>query len=188
MGTALAPLYAAQAAGIALEVFVSETRPRNQGLLTAWELSAAGIETILIADNAAGLLLMRGEVDAVIVGADRIAANGDTANKTGTYLKALAARAAGTPFHVAAPASSFDATATNGAAIPIENRSPEEVLTVAGLDESGQARRLKLASGNMRAANPAFDITPAALVSGFITERGSIAVEGLMDFLRDTRK
>jgi methylthioribose-1-phosphate isomerase len=183
-GTALAPLYAAQAAGIALEVFVSETRPRNQGLLTAWELSAAGIENVLIADNAAGLLLMRGEVDAVIVGADRIAANGDTANKAGTYLKALAARAAGIPFHVAAPASSFDATMPDGAAIPIENRLPEEVLTVAGLDESGQTRRLKLAQGNARVANPAFDITPAALISGFITERGSIAVEDLADFLK----
>jgi methylthioribose-1-phosphate isomerase len=187
-GTALAPLYAAQAAGIALEVFVSETRPRNQGLLTAWELSAAGIENILIADNAAGLLLMRGEVDAVIVGADRIAANGDTANKTGTYLKALAARAAGIPFYVAAPASSFDATTPDGAVIPIENRAPEEVLTVAGLDAAGQARRLKLDQGNMRVANPAFDITPAALISGFITERGLIAVEELGDFLRDIRK
>ncbi|MDR0633423.1 MAG: S-methyl-5-thioribose-1-phosphate isomerase [Azoarcus sp.] len=182
-GTALAPIYAARAAGMALEVLVSETRPRNQGLLTAWELAAADIGHILIADNAAGLLLARGEVDAVIVGADRIAANGDTANKVGTYLKALAARAAGVPFYVAAPMSSFDAGVAHGGAIPIEERAAEEVLAIDGLDDDGAPRRLRLAPDGARAANPAFDITPAALVSGFITEHGILTAAGLGDFL-----
>ncbi|MCF8178400.1 MAG: S-methyl-5-thioribose-1-phosphate isomerase, partial [Sulfuritalea sp.] len=119
-GTALAPVYAAHAAGVAVHVWVSETRPRNQGLLTAWELSEAGVPHTLIVDNAAGLLLMQGKVDLVIVGADRIAANGDTANKVGTYLKALAARAHGVPFYVAAPLSTIDFACPTGADIPIE--------------------------------------------------------------------
>ncbi|MDR3086499.1 MAG: S-methyl-5-thioribose-1-phosphate isomerase [Azoarcus sp.] len=171
-GTALAPVYAAQAAGMDVEVYVSETRPRNQGLLTAWELAAAGVHHVLLADNAAGLLLMRREVDAVIVGADRIAANGDTANKVGTYLKALAARAAGVPFFVAAPVSTLDAEAAGGEAIPIEARGAEELLSVTGLDSEGEPRRLRLAPDGTRVLNPAFDITPASLISGFITERG----------------
>ena len=183
-GTALAPIYAAHAEGLEVEVFVSETRPRNQGLLTAWELAAAGIRHALIADNAAGLLLMRGEVDAVIVGADRIAANGDTANKVGTYLKALAAHAAGVPFYVAAPASTFDGQTPCAEAIPVEERAAEEVFFVDGLDGEGCPGRLRLAPEGARAVNPAFDVTPAALVSGFITERGVIEVEGLADFLR----
>ncbi|MDR3214146.1 MAG: S-methyl-5-thioribose-1-phosphate isomerase [Azoarcus sp.] len=183
-GTALAPVYAAKAAGIAVEVHVSETRPRNQGLLTAWELAAAGIEHILIADNAAGLLLARGEVDAVIVGADRIATNGDTANKVGTYLKALAARESGTPFHVAAPVSTFDAHAASGEAIPIEERTSEEVLSVTGCNGDGKPQRLRLAPAGARAVNPAFDVTPAALIAGFITERGVVTVACLGEFLR----
>ncbi|MDR2690039.1 MAG: S-methyl-5-thioribose-1-phosphate isomerase, partial [Azoarcus sp.] len=133
-GTALAPVYAAHHAGIEIEVFVSETRPRQQGLLTAWELAATGIDHILIADNAAGLLLARDEVDVVITGADRIAANGDTANKVGTWLKALAARAAGVPFYIAAPVSTFDFAAANGDAIPIEYREDDEVRCITGLD------------------------------------------------------
>ncbi|MDR1662010.1 MAG: S-methyl-5-thioribose-1-phosphate isomerase [Azoarcus sp.] len=178
-GTALAPVYAARAAGIALEVVVSETRPRNQGLLTAWELAAVGIDYVLIADNAAGFLLARGEIDIVIVGADRIAANGDTVNKIGTYLKALAAQASQTPFYVAAPLSSFDAGAVSGAAIPIEERPPEEVLSVAGFNDEGFPRRLRLAQGGARVFNPAFDSTPAAFISGFITERGVFSPERL---------
>ncbi|MDR2261312.1 MAG: S-methyl-5-thioribose-1-phosphate isomerase [Azoarcus sp.] len=178
-GTALAPVYAAHAAGIAIEVYVSETRPRNQGLLTAWELAAAGIGHIFIADSAAGWLLARGEADVVIVGADRIAANGDTVNKVGTYLKALAARASGIPFHVAAPMSSFDASAANGEAIPIEERAAEEVLAIAGLDSGSRPRWLRLAPENARAVNPAFDITPAALVSSFITEHGAVPASRL---------
>ena len=171
-GTALAPIYAAQAAGIAVEVFVSETRPRNQGLLTAWELRAAGVPHVLIADNAAGLLLMRGEVDMVITGADRIAANGDSANKVGTYLKALAAQAAGVPFYIAAPHSTLDFACADGAAIPIEDRGAAEVCHVRGLTPAGDIAELALAPTETRAVNPAFDVTPAALIRGIITERG----------------
>ena len=165
-GTALAPVYAAHAAGIPVHVWVSETRPRNQGLLTAWELSEAGVPYTLLADNAAGLLLMQGKVDLVIVGADRIAANGDTANKVGTYLKALAARAHSVPFYVAAPLSTIDFACPSGAAIPIEERAAEEF---------GAA----VASMDIQVTNPAFDVTPAALVSGIISERG-IALAGAL--------
>lgn len=134
-GTALAPIYAAQAAGIDLHVWVSETRPRNQGLLTAWELKQRGVPHTVLADNAAGLLLAQGRVDAVLVGADRIAANGDVANKVGTYLKALAARAAAIPFYVAAPASTIDFGCLNGGAIPIEERDGDEVRLIGGTAE-----------------------------------------------------
>ncbi|HEX8962238.1 MAG TPA: S-methyl-5-thioribose-1-phosphate isomerase [Rhodocyclaceae bacterium] len=153
-GTAISPIYAAHAAGLDVHVWVSETRPRNQGLLTAWELRQAGIPHTLIADNAAGLLMMQGKVDCVIVGADRIAANGDTANKVGTYLKALAARANDVPFYVAAPVSTIDFACPSGADIPIEERSADEM----GVTTS-------------RVANPAFDVTPAGLIAGVITER-----------------
>ncbi len=163
-GTALAPIYAAHEAGIDVHVWVSETRPRNQGLLTCWELAKAGVPHTLIVDNAAGLLLMQGKVDCLIVGADRIAANGDTANKIGTYLKALAARAHGVPFYVAAPLSTIDFACPDGAAIPIEERSAEE-----------------LGAGEAPIANPAFDVTPAALIGGIITERGIVAPDRLGD-------
>lgn len=156
-GTALAPVYAAHAAGIPIHVWASETRPRNQGLLTAWELAEAGVPHTLIADNAAGLLLMQGKVDVVIVGADRIAANGDTANKIGTYLKALAAREHGVPFHVAAPLSTVDFACPNGAAIPIEERDAAE-----------------LHAGHVPVMNPAFDVTPAHLITRIISERGAV--------------
>jgi len=156
-GTALAPIYAAQAAGLDVHVWVSETRPRCQGLLTAWELAQAGIAHTLIADNAAGLLMMQGRVDGVIVGADRIASNGDTANKVGTYLKALAARAHGVPFYVAAPVSTIDFACPDGARIPIEERAADE-----------------LGAGDVPVANPAFDVTPAALIAGIVTERGIV--------------
>jgi methylthioribose-1-phosphate isomerase len=162
-GTALAPVYAAHDAGIDVHVWVSETRPRNQGRLTAWELAEAGIPHTLIADNAAGLLLMQGRVDGVIVGADRIAANGDTANKVGTYLKALAAQAHGVPFYVAAPVSTIDFVCPDGASIPIEERAADE-----------------LGAGDVPVANPAFDVTPAALITGIITERGIIAATDLV--------
>jgi methylthioribose-1-phosphate isomerase len=161
-GTALAPVYAAHAAGIPVHVWVSETRPRNQGLLTAWELAEAGVPHTLIADNAAGLLLMQVKVDLVIVGADRVAANGDTANKVGTYLKALAARAHGVPFYVAAPLPTIDFACASGAQIPIEERGAEE-----------------LGAGDTPVANPAFDVTPAALISGIISERGIAAADQL---------
>ncbi len=165
-GTALAPIYAAQDAGLDIHVWVSETRPRNQGLLTAWELIQAGVPHTLIADNAAGLLLMQGKVDCVIVGADRIAANGDTANKIGTYLKALAARAHGVPFYVAAPVSTIDFACPDGTHIPIEERDATELgASAASLDTV--------------VANPAFDVTPAGLIAGIITERGIIAPSNL---------
>ncbi|ENO90615.1 S-methyl-5-thioribose-1-phosphate isomerase [Thauera linaloolentis] len=173
-GTALAPVYAAQAAGIAVEVFVSETRPRNQGLLTAWELAAAGVPHVLIADNAAGLLLMRGEVDMVITGADRIAANGDTANKVGTWLKALAAQAAGVPFYIAAPHSTLDFACPDGPSIPIEDRGAEEICMLRGIDAAGAIAELRQAPPGTRTANPAFDVTPATLITGIITERGVV--------------
>ena len=161
-GTALAPVYAAHAADVPVHVWVSETRPRNQGLLTAWELAEAGVPHTLIADNAAGLLLMQGKVDLVIVGADRIAANGDTANKVGTYLKALAAHAHDVPFYVAAPLSTIDFACASGVQIPIEERGAEE-----------------LGAGAVPVANPAFDVTPAALISGIISERGIAAANEL---------
>jgi methylthioribose-1-phosphate isomerase len=161
-GTALAPVYAAHASGLPVHVWVSETRPRNQGLLTAWELAEAGVPHTLIADNAAGLLLMQGKVDLVIVGADRIAANGDTANKVGTYLKALAAKAHGVPFYVAAPLSTIDFACPSGKEIPIEERSGEE-----------------LGAGSVPVANPAFDVSPAALITGIISERGVVAADNL---------
>jgi methylthioribose-1-phosphate isomerase len=161
-GTALAPVYAAHAAGLDVHVWVSETRPRNQGQLTAWELAQAGIAHTFIADNAAGLLMMQGKVDCVIVGADRIAANGDTANKVGTYLKALAARAHGVPFYVAAPVSTIDFSCPDGAHIPIEERAAEEVSVL-----------------HAKVANPAFDVTPAALISGIITEHGMVPADQL---------
>ena len=174
-GTALSPVYAAQAAGIEVEVWVSETRPRNQGLLTAWELRESGVAHRLIADNAAGLLMMRGEVDLVITGADRVAANGDTANKVGTYLKALAAADNGVPFYIAAPCSTIDFACPNGAAIPIEDRDGDEVRVLHGRDTIGATAQLRIASADTAIGNPAFDVTPAARITAIITEHGVVA-------------
>ncbi|WP_313951031.1 S-methyl-5-thioribose-1-phosphate isomerase [Accumulibacter sp.] len=172
-GTALAPIYAAFDEGIDVHVWVSETRPRNQGLLTAWELAQHGVPHTVIADNAAGLLLARGGINAVIVGADRIAANGDVANKIGTYLKALAARAAGVPFYVAAPRSTIDFACPDGASIPIEERAADELRVVQGCDATGAPATLRQLSADETVANPAFDVTLAGLVSALISERGS---------------
>ena len=171
-GTALAPVYAAREAGLPVHVYVSETRPRNQGLLTAWELHEAGIPHTLIADNAAGHLLRQGKVDLVIVGADRIAANGDAANKVGTYLKALAARDNGVPFYVAAPTSTIDMNCPDGDGIPIEEREGDEVRHVGGLDRKGAPVTATIAQDATAVANPAFDVTPARLIAGIVTERG----------------
>ena len=171
-GTALAPVYAAYAAGLRQHVWVSETRPRNQGQLTAWELGQASVPCSFVADNAAGLLLMRGEVDIVIVGADRIAANGDVANKVGTYLKALAARAHNVPFYVAAPVSTIDFACPDGASIPIEERGAEEL----GIQSIGLA--------DCPVRNLAFDVTPAALIAGIITEHGVFAPRQLAQLKR----
>lgn len=187
-GTALAPVYAAHLAGVAVDVWVSETRPRNQGLLTAWELRKAGVPHTLIADNAAGLLLARGEVDIVVTGADRIAANGDSANKVGTYLKALAARAADVPFYIAAPHSTLDFACADGAAIPIEDRGAAEVCRIRAAGADGEPVELQLAPEATAAANPAFDVTPARLIAGIITERGIAPPDALRGLYPETRR
>ena len=176
-GTALAPVYKAQAAGIALHVWVDETRPRNQGAsLTAWELAQQRVPHTLIADNAGGHLMQRGHVDVVIVGCDRVAANGDVCNKIGTYLKALAARAHGVPFYVAMPSSTLDLSVQDALRdIPIEERSARELAHVVGRRASGEMAEVQIAPEGCGAANPAFDVTPADLVSGLITERGVVA-------------
>lgn len=178
-GTALAPVYQAHALGLPLKVWVSETRPRNQGLLTAWELRQAGVAHSLIADNAAGILLARGEVDIVITGADRVAANGDTANKVGTYLKALAAADNNVPFYIAAPRSTIDFSCANGADIPIEDRDGTEVRTMQGLTAAGALTTVHLAAQDTPTANPAFDVTPARLITGIVTEHGVYAPDRL---------
>ena len=171
-GTATAPLYLAHDAGIPLHVWVDETRPRNQGALTAFELAAHGVPHSLIADNAGGLLMQQGQVDMVIVGTDRVTANGDVCNKIGTYLKALAARAHRIPFYVALPSSTYDPATPDGASVPIEERSADEVRRVSGPDEDGTMR--SIAVTHSPAMNPAFDITPADLVTGYVTEAGLI--------------
>ncbi len=175
-GTALAPVYAAQAAGLELHVWVDETRPRNQGAaLTAWELGQQGIAHTLVADNAGGHLMQRGLVDAVIVGCDRVAANGDVCNKIGTYLKALAARAHGVPFLVAMPRSTLDLSLPDGTAVPIEERAAREVTHLQGRSAGGELVEVQLAPDGCAAANPAFDVTPAALVDALVTECGVVA-------------
>jgi methylthioribose-1-phosphate isomerase len=172
-GTATAPIYAAVESGIDLHVWVDETRPLNQGArLTAWELGRSGVRHTVITDNAGGHLMQRGQVDLVIVGSDRTTAGGDVANKIGTYLKALAARDNGIPFYVALPSSTFDWNLTGGGeAIPIEERDPDEVRYAEGWDGAGH-RRVRLCPELSPAANFAFDVTPARLVTGLITERG----------------
>lgn len=166
-GTATAPVYMAQQAGIPVHVWVSETRPRNQGAaLTAWELADSGVEHTLVVDNAAGHLLMNGSVDLVIVGADRVAANGDTANKIGTSLKAYAASVAGVGFHVALPWSTFDPHCPAGAAIPIEERDASEVLVFHGVPVAPTATP---------ARNWGFDVTPNAYVTSFLTPHGIVS-------------
>jgi methylthioribose-1-phosphate isomerase len=172
-GTALAPIYRAHDAGIPVHVWVDETRPRNQGAsLTAWELGQHGVPHTVIADNAGGHLMRHGEVDLCIVGTDRTAANGDVANKIGTYLKALAAHDNGVPFYVALPSPTIDWQIDNGDAIPIEQRDAREVTHIAGWGEDGKRREIRLTPAASPAANYAFDVTPARLVTALITERG----------------
>ncbi|MGE5480836.1 MAG: S-methyl-5-thioribose-1-phosphate isomerase [Chloroflexota bacterium] len=175
-GTALAPIYVANERGIDLHVWVDETRPRNQGSkLTAWELDSAGIKHTIIADNVGGHLMQHGMVDVAIVGADRVAANGDAANKIGTYLKALAAKDNGVPFYVALPGSTFDFNIEDGVRdIPIETRDESEVKFFEGSDESGVIRRVFTCPPGSPAANYGFDVTPARLITGFICESGII--------------
>jgi len=178
-GTALSPIYHAQAAGLAVHVWVDETRPRNQGAsLTAWELGQQGVPHTVVADNTGGHLMQHGQVDIVIVGADRVTARGDVCNKIGTYLKALAARDNGVPFYVAMPLSTLDRTLQDGLAeIPIEHRSPREVTHLVGRDAAGRLTEVQLVPDGSAALNPAFDVTPARLVSGLITELGVVAAE-----------
>lgn len=172
-GTALAPIYLAHNAGMKLHVWVDETRPRNQGAaLTAYELGAHGVPHTIIVDNAGGHLMQRGQVDMVIVGTDRTTATGDVANKIGTYLKALAAKDCGVPFYVALPSPTIDWSLSDGFAIPIEERSAREVTDMAGLTGQGGIASIRIAAPGSPAANPAFDVTPARLVTGLITERG----------------
>jgi methylthioribose-1-phosphate isomerase len=173
-GTALAPIYMAFDAGIPVHVWVDETRPRNQGAsLTAWELASHGVPHTLIVDNAGGHLMQRGQVDLCLVGTDRTTAAGDVCNKIGTYLKALAAHDNRVPFYVALPHSTIDWTIDDGvAAIPIEQRSPAEVTHVTGLAANGEPVSVRIAPEGTAAANFAFDVTPARLISGLITERG----------------
>ena len=172
-GTATAPIYRAHETGLKVHVWVDETRPLNQGSrLTAWELSEAGVDHTVITDNAGGHLMQHGMVDLVIVGTDRTTRAGDVANKIGTYLKALAARDNGIGFYVALPSSTFDWQVKDGRKIPIEERSPEEVRIVRGLAPDDTVTDVLVPPESSPAANPAFDITPAHLVTGFITERG----------------
>ncbi|MGA3302082.1 MAG: S-methyl-5-thioribose-1-phosphate isomerase [Methylovirgula sp.] len=175
-GTATAPMYKAHDAGIPIHVFVDETRPRNQGAaLTAWELGEHGIPHHVIVDNAGGHFMQHGGVDLVIVGTDRTSATGDVCNKIGTYLKALAAKDNGVPFYVAAPSPSIDFAVFDGVAdIPIEERGEEEVTLMQGLSATGSIERVRIVPEKSPAANPAFDVTPARLVTGLITERGVI--------------
>jgi methylthioribose-1-phosphate isomerase len=173
-GTALAPIYRAHDDGIPVHVWVDETRPRNQGAaLTAWELAAHGVPHDLIVDNAGGHLMQKGRVDLCITGTDRTARNGDVCNKIGTYLKALAASDNGVPFHVALPGPTIDWDIRNGVAdIPIEEREAVEVTEVRGLLPSGECAAVRIAPPGVTARNFAFDVTPARLISGLITERG----------------
>jgi methylthioribose-1-phosphate isomerase len=173
-GTALSPIYQAHDAGIPLHVWVDETRPRNQGAaLTAWELGKHGVPHTVVADNAGGHLMQHGEVDICIVGTDRTTRTGDVANKIGTYLKALAARDNGVPFWVALPHSTLDWRVRDGVAeIPIEERAEAEVTDLTGRTADGRIETIRVAAEGSPAANPAFDVTPARLVTGLITERG----------------
>jgi methylthioribose-1-phosphate isomerase len=173
-GTATAPIYLAHEEGQAVHVWVDETRPRNQGAsLTAWELGHHGVPHTVIPDNTGGHLMQHGQVDLVIVGTDRVAANGDVCNKIGTYLKALAARDNGVPFYVALPSPTIDFSVDDGIRqIPIEQRGPEEVTNMTGRTADGRIETVRIVPDGSPVANYAFDVTPARLVSGLITERG----------------
>jgi methylthioribose-1-phosphate isomerase len=190
-GTALAPIYMAHDAGIDVHVWVDETRPRNQGAaLTAWELGSHGVKHTVIADNAGGHLMQHGMVDLAIVGTDRVTRTGDVANKIGTYLKALAARDNDVPFWVALPSTTIDWTVADGVSeIPIEERSTAEVTDVTGRMADGTIATVRVAASGSPGANPAFDVTPARLVTGLITERGRCAAtaEGLLGLFPEQR-
>jgi S-methyl-5-thioribose-1-phosphate isomerase len=186
-GSAISPIYVAHRNGNPVHVFVDETRPRSQGArLTAWELGQEGISHAVIADNATGHLMQRGEIDMVIVGSDRIAANGDVANKIGTYSSAVVAKANGIPFYVAAPTTTIDSKCPTGMDIPIEERGGEEVAYTWGWSDDGRFIRVRTTPETSPVRNPAFDVTPAELVAGIITEKGVIAAtpEGISSVAR----
>ncbi len=190
-GTALAPIYVAHDAGVPVHVWVDETRPRNQGAaLTAYELNAHGVPHTVIADNAGGHLMQHGRIDLCIVGSDRTTSTGDVCNKIGTYLKALAARDCGVPFYAALPFSTIDWTLTDGVAgIPIEERDAREVTHLTGRTDDGAFATVAVVSPGSPVANPAFDVTPARLVTGIITERGvaEATPEGLLGLYPERR-
>ena len=186
-GSAISPIYVAHRSGNPVHVFVDETRPRGQGArLTAWELGQEGISHAVIADNATGHLMQRGEIDMVIVGSDRIAANGDVANKIGTYSSAVVAKAHGIPFYVAAPTTTIDSECPTGKDIPIEERGGEEIAYTWGWSDDGRFIRVRTTPETSQVRNPAFDVTPAELVAGIITEKGVIAAtpEGIASVAR----
>jgi methylthioribose-1-phosphate isomerase len=190
-GTATAPIYLAVEAGIPVHVYVDETRPRNQGAqLTAWEMNGHGVPHTLIVDNAGGHLMQHGQVDMVIVGTDRTTANGDVCNKIGTYLKGLAAKDNAVPFYVALPSPTIDWTVHDGIAeIPIEERNADEVSLVQGRASDGTIATVRISPDGSPAANPAFDVTPARLITGLITERGiaKASPEGLLDMFPERK-
>ncbi|HKY85919.1 MAG TPA: S-methyl-5-thioribose-1-phosphate isomerase, partial [Pseudorhodoplanes sp.] len=179
LGTATAPIYTAHDAGIGIHVWVDETRPRNQGAsLTAFELGQHGVKHTVIPDNTGGHLMQHGEVDIAIVGTDRVTAQGDVCNKIGTYLKALAAKDNGVPFYVALPSSTIDFTVIDGVAeIPIEERASDEVTKMTGRTADGKIETVTITPDGSPVANYGFDVTPARLVSGLITERGIVAAD-----------
>lgn len=187
-GTALSGIYQAHDAGVPLHVWVDETRPRNQGLLTAWELAAHGVPHTLIVDSAGGHMMQRGDVDLVLVGADRVSARGDVANKIGTYMKALAARDNDLPFYVAVPSPTIDWLLRDGMNVQIEERSVDEVSRFTGIAADGAVATLRVVDHGTAVANPAFDITPARLVTGIITERGIAAPADLAALFPESRR
>ena len=188
-GSALAPLYIAKEQGKDFFVYADETRPRNQGArLTAWELQNEGIPHKIVPDNAGAYLMSKGMVDFMIVGADRIAANGDTANKIGTFEKAIVAKEFGIPFYVAVPFSTIDFSLSDGSQIMIEERSEDEVLTYSGPDSEGVMHTIRMASPGSHALNPAFDVTPARYITGFITEKGILKTDEIDKFRMEIRR
>ena len=190
-GTATAPIYLAHDAGIPVHVWVDETRPRNQGAgLTAWELGGHGVPHTVIVDNAGGHVMQQGGVDMLITGTDRTTAGGDVCNKIGTYLKALAARDNGVPFYVGLPGPTIDWTLADGRAIPIEQRDAAEVTHITGQNAAGAIETVRVTPADSPAANYAFDVTPARLVTGLITERGvcTATANGLLGLYPEKRK
>ncbi|MGZ3409587.1 MAG: S-methyl-5-thioribose-1-phosphate isomerase [Xanthobacteraceae bacterium] len=177
VGTATGPIYTAHDKGVVLHIYIDETRPRNQGAsLTAWELAHHGVPHTVIVDNAGGHLMQHGQVDLVLVGTDRVTAQGDVCNKIGTYLKALAARDNDVPFYVALPSPTIDFTVLDGVTeIPIEERDGDEVSSISGITSDGRIEKVRVTPAGSPVANPAFDVTPARLVTALITERGIVA-------------